>query len=195
MKNLFIHIRSSIKLIFVLIAGTIIILAAIKFIYKPMYSVTFNGEFIGYVQDKDKLENKIKDYMKNGEGVANVAFVDIPVLPQYEICLLKKDKVANDEEIYNTVKATGTIYYRYYAVKVGEDEKGSESVGEFTLVKNLTIKNTIKAIMIKFITSVIKAPYVKLSFPILRVKELKSTSLKHPNIGDIILLVKLVTIF
>lgn len=123
MKNLFIHIRSSIKLIFVLIAGTIIILAAIKFIYKPMYSVTFNGEFIGYVQDKDKLENKIKDYIKNGEGVANVAFVDIPVLPQYEICLLKKDKVANDEEIYNTVKATGTIYYRYYAVKVGEDEK------------------------------------------------------------------------
>lgn len=122
MKNVFVHIRSSFKLILLLVASTIIILAAIKLIYKPMYSVTFNGEFIGYVQDKNKLENKIEDYMKNGEG-ENVAFVDIPVLPEYEICLLKKDKVANDEEIYNTVKSTGTVYYQYYAVTVGDEEK------------------------------------------------------------------------
>ncbi len=122
MKNIFVHIRSSIKLIFLLIASAVIILAIVKFVYRPMYSVTFNGEFVGYVQDKDKLENKIKEYMKNGEG-ENVAFVDIPTLPEYSICLLKKDKTANDDEIYNMVKATGTTYYRYYAVTVGNEEK------------------------------------------------------------------------
>ncbi len=122
MKNIFVHIRSSLKLLFLLITSAIIILAIVKFVYKPMYSVTFNGEFVGYVQDKDKLENRIKDYMKNGEG-ANVAFVDIPTLPEYDICLLKKDKVANDDGIYEMVKATGTTYYRYYAVTVGNEEK------------------------------------------------------------------------
>ena len=60
MKNIFIHLRSSLKLLLLIVAGIIIILAVIKFIYKPMYSVTFNGEFVGYVQDKDKLENKLK---------------------------------------------------------------------------------------------------------------------------------------
>lgn len=122
MKSIFVHIRSSLKLIILLVASAIIILALVKFVYKPMYSVTFNGEFVGYVQDKDKLEDKIKDYMKNGEG-QNVAYVDIPVLPEYEICLLKKDKVANDDGIYEMVKATGTTYYRYYAVTVGNEEK------------------------------------------------------------------------
>lgn len=122
MKNILVHIRTSFKLIFLLVASIIIILAAIKFIYRPMYSVTFNGEFVGYVQDKDKLENKIKAYMKTGEG-ANVAYVDIPVLPEYKICLLKNDKKASDDEIYNMVKATGTTYYKYYTVKVGNEEK------------------------------------------------------------------------
>lgn len=122
MKNIFIHLRSSLKLMLLIIVSAIIILAVIKFIYKPMYSVTFNGEFVGYVQDKDKLENKLKEYMKNGEG-NNVAFVEIPTLPEYEICLLKNGKTANDDEIYNMIKATGTVYYRYYAVTVGEEEK------------------------------------------------------------------------
>lgn len=122
MKNIFVHIRSSLKLLLILAVSAIIILAIVKFIYRPMYSVTFNGEFVGYVQDKDKLENKIKEYMKTGEG-ANVAFVDIPTLPEYKVCLLKKDKVASDDEIYEMVKATGTTYYKYYAITVGNEDK------------------------------------------------------------------------
>lgn len=122
MKKVFIHIRSSLKLILLLIVSTIIILAAVKFIYKPMYSVTLNGEFIGYVQDKDKLENRIKEYMKTGEG-EYVDYVDIPTLPEYKVCLLKKDKTANDEEIYNKIKSTGTTYYKYYAVTLANKEE------------------------------------------------------------------------
>ena len=122
MKNVFVHIRSSLKLLLILAVSAIIILAIVKFVYRPMYSVTFNGEFVGYVQDKDKLENRIKEYMKTGEG-SNVAFVDIPTLPEYKVCLLKKDKVASDNEIYEMVKATGTTYYKYYAITVGNEDK------------------------------------------------------------------------
>lgn len=122
MKNIFVHIRSSLKLLFILAASAVIILAIVKFVYRPMYSVTFNGEFVGYVQDKNKLENKLKEYMKTGEG-KNVAYVDIPTLPEYKVCLLKKDKVASDDEIYEMVKATGITYYKYYTVTVGDEEK------------------------------------------------------------------------
>ena len=108
-----------------------------------MYSVTFNGEFVGYVQDKDKLENKIKAYMKNGEG-ANVDYVDIPVLPEYKICLLKNDKQASDDEIYNMVKSTGITYYKYYAVTVEDEEKIYVSTKEQAdeIVEKLKNKNS-----------------------------------------------------
>lgn len=135
--------RSSIKVLFLLVASVVIILAIVKFVYKPMYSVTFNGEFIGYVQDKDKLENKIKEYKENGDG-GNVAFVDIPTLPEYEVCLLKKDKVASDEEIYNIVKATGIPYYKYYAITVGNEEKVYVSTTEQAeeIINKLKDKNS-----------------------------------------------------
>lgn len=143
MKNIFIHIRSSLKLLFILAASAVIILAIVKFVYRPMYSVTFNGEFVGYVQDKDKLERKIKEYMKTGEG-SNVAFVDIPTLPEYSVCLLKKDKVANDDEIYEMIKSTGTTYYRYYTITVGNEEKiyvaNKESAEE--IISKLKDKNS-----------------------------------------------------
>lgn len=142
-KNILVHVRISFKLILLIVASTIIILATIKFIYKPMYSVTFNNEFIGYVQDKDKLKDKLKLYMETGEGT-NVAYVDIPTLPEYNVCLLKKDKVANDEEIYNIVKSTGTTYYKYYAVKVGNEEKlyVSNKEDAETIIKKLKEKNS-----------------------------------------------------
>lgn len=121
-KNIFIHIRTSLKILLLLIVSAIIILAIVKFVYKPMYSVTINGEFVGYVQDKDKLEDRIEEYKEKGEG-GNVAYVDIPTLPKYEICLLKKDKIANDDGIYEMVKQSGTPYYKYYAVTVSDEEK------------------------------------------------------------------------
>lgn len=143
MKNVAVYIRSSLKLLILLITSAIIILALVKFVYRPMYSVTLNGEFIGYVQDKDKIENKIKEYMKNGEG-GNVAFVDIPTLPEYEVCLLKKGKIANDEEIYNIVKETGITYYKYYAVTVGNEEKVyvSEKEQAEEIINKLKEKNS-----------------------------------------------------
>ena len=86
-------------------------------IYKPIYKVTLNGEKIGYCEDKTELQNKINTYMEKGEeGQEHVAFVQIDELPEYSMCLLKKGIVTNDDEIYKTIKETGTTYYRYYAI-------------------------------------------------------------------------------
>ena len=93
-------------------------------IYKPIYKVTVNGEKIGYCEDKESLQNKINNYMENGEeGQKNVAFVQIDDMPEYQMCLLKKGITTNDEEIYNTIKETGVTYYRYYAIADDGKEK------------------------------------------------------------------------
>jgi murein DD-endopeptidase MepM/ murein hydrolase activator NlpD len=77
---------------------------------------------IGYSQNKSKLQEKINEYIENGSG-DNVAFVEINELPQYKLCLLKRNIVANDDEIYEKVISQGTQYYKYYAITVDSEEK------------------------------------------------------------------------
>lgn len=122
MRKLFIHIRSWVKVISLLLIASILILVGIALIFKPTYSVSLNGEFIGYTKDKSKLQSKINDYIDNGDG-ANIAFVQVDELPEYSLCLLKKDINTNDDEIFSKVTESGTTYYKYFAILDDEEEK------------------------------------------------------------------------
>lgn len=84
--------------------------------YKPIYAVSYNGEFLGYVNSKGQLQSKINNYITSGNGNSNVAFVQIEKMPQYDMCLLKRDVLTNDEEIYNKIVDTGVSYYKYYII-------------------------------------------------------------------------------
>ena len=63
-KNVIICLRAWIKLIIMLLIGLAIIGFIVFVVYKPMYSVSLNGEFIGYTEDKSKLQRKINNYIK-----------------------------------------------------------------------------------------------------------------------------------
>jgi len=88
-----------------------------------MYSVSLNGEFIGYTTNKSKLQNRINEYLGNGDGNENVAFIDVQSLPEYSLFLLKKDNKTNDDEIFEKIKSSGTTYYQYYAILDEDEEK------------------------------------------------------------------------
>ena len=121
-RKVLINFRALIKLIAILAVAIALIWAAIIFIYKPIYSVTLNGEFIGYCENKTEMQNKINEYMDNGSG-ENVAFVEINDLPEYKMCLIKKGITTNDDEIFQKVIAQGKNYYTYYAMVVNGEEK------------------------------------------------------------------------
>ena len=124
LKKIYIGIRGTVKFISLVAVATVIITAAIILIYRPIYKVNLNGETIGYCEDKDALQNKINDYMEKGEeGQKNVAFVQIDEMPQYQMCLQKKGITTNDDEIFNTIKATGITYYRFYTIADNGKEK------------------------------------------------------------------------
>ena len=116
------HIRNSLKFIFLLIISLIIIIGIITLVYKPMYSVTLNGEFIGYTNNKSKLQKRINEYIES-KNENNIAFIDIQNLPEYSLCLLKKENTTSDDEIFELVKNSGTAYYEYYAIVKNDEEK------------------------------------------------------------------------
>ena len=122
MRKLLVHARILIKFFSILALSIAIVAAIVIFVYKPTYSVYFKGEFIGYTNDKSGLQNRINEYIKNGEG-EHIAFVQIDELPEYEMCLLKKQTETNDDEIFEKVKETGTVYYKYYAITESSEEK------------------------------------------------------------------------
>ena len=123
-KKVLIHTRRGFKFTVLFILATFLIVAAVAFLYKPTYSVFINGEQVGYTENKSELQHKINEYSENGDGEnKNIAFVQIANLPEYKLCLLKKDIVPNDDEIFEKVKEEGTTYYRYYAIAEGEEEK------------------------------------------------------------------------
>lgn len=116
------NFRTLIKLIAILAVAGALIWGTIIFLYKPIYSVTLNGEFIGYCEDKTQMQNRINNYMESGDG-ENVAFVEINDLPEYKMCLLKKGIETNDDQIFNKVIERGKDYYTYYAMVVNGEEK------------------------------------------------------------------------
>lgn len=87
-----------------------------------MYSVTLSGEFIGYTENKSKLQKKLNNYLNSGDN-NTVAFVEVENLPEYNLCLLKKGLTANDDEVFSKVISSGVTYYKYYAISENNEEK------------------------------------------------------------------------
>ena len=80
-RNIVIFLRTWTKLIVLLLIGLAIIGFIVFVVYKPMYSVSLNGEFIGYTEDRGRLQKKINEYIKSGDS-KTVAFVEIENLPE-----------------------------------------------------------------------------------------------------------------
>ena len=124
-KQVLVFARKSMKLTILIAVSIFLIICAVALFFKPIYSVTINGEPVGYSKDKSKLQARINQYMEKGEGEekGNIAFVQVDNLPEYKMCLLKRNIVTNDEEIFDKVKQTGVTYFKYYAILEGEEEK------------------------------------------------------------------------
>ena len=143
LKRTIVHLRTWTKFTIIIILAAFLMVGAITYIYKPTYSVTLNGEFIGYSENKSKLQERINNYIEKGTG-ENVAFVEIEELPEYKLCFLKRNVSYNDEEIYNKVISQGQTYYKYYAICVSDEEKEYVSTFEEaeTVVSTLKEKNS-----------------------------------------------------
>ena len=126
MKEILIKLRTFIKFSLLIFISIFLIVGAVFLIYKPIYSVSLNGELIGYSADKSKLQSRINDFIENGDDSVdkeNLAFVYIDNMPTYTMCLLKRGITTNDDEIFQKITELGTPYYKYYAIIEEDVEK------------------------------------------------------------------------
>lgn len=123
-KKVMVHARRGVKFTVLFLIATFLIIGAVAFLYKPTYSVFIDGVQVGYTENKSELQKKINDYVDHGNGDnKNIAFVQVEKLPEYKLCLLKRNIVTNDDEIYTKVINQGIPYYRYYAILDNQQEK------------------------------------------------------------------------
>ena len=124
MRTIFIKIRASLKLIILISFATFLIIGAIALFYNPIYSVTIDGNLVGYCEGKIALQTKIDDYIEYGDRQSsNIAFVQINSMPVYKLCLGKREIQTNEDEIFDIVKKSGTTYYKYFAILEDNEEK------------------------------------------------------------------------
>lgn len=139
-KQILVFARKSIKLTILIAVSIFLIICAVALFFKPIYSVTINGEAVGYSKDKSKLQAKINKYIESGEGGenSNIAFVQVDNMPEYKLCLLKRNIVTNDDEIFEKIKQSGVVYYKYYTIMEGEEEKAY--VSDFSQAEEIVTK-------------------------------------------------------
>ena len=111
--------------------GFIIAIVLIK--YKPIYKVSVSGEQLGYVKNKEALEETIKEkaVKSNAENVDNI---EIKETPEYELKLVNRTEETNEEEIAEAIQEDVVVTYKYYEValnnKTIENVDNSEEAEE-----------------------------------------------------------------
>lgn len=108
----------------IITVGLLLIASFIYIKYKPLYKVTLNGKVIGYIEDKEKMQEKIEEFSKNLEG--NITSIKIEAMPEYELELVSnvKENETKEEEILALVEESAEIKCRTYAIKLDGNEKG-----------------------------------------------------------------------
>lgn len=99
-----------------------IVLIAIGFItsiilikYKPMYEVKISGESIGYIENKQAINETIKNNIED-LNQANIENIELTKKPEYEFKLVEKSQEENDDEIIVALQKELEITYKYYEI-------------------------------------------------------------------------------
>lgn len=98
--------------------GFIIAIILIK--YKPMYKVSISGTELGYINNKEALEEMVKENMI-GKQEKNVDIINIKAKPEYELKLVDRTIETKEEEIVQTVEQNVEITYKYYEIALNNE--------------------------------------------------------------------------
>ncbi len=112
-----------------MITGLLIITGIICIKYRPLYKITINGQTIGYVTNKDNFENRINDYI-NTQEEPSIAFKTLDVAKAYNLELVERAKIYNEDEVLNSVIDNTRIIYTMYAILIEDQITSYVETGE-----------------------------------------------------------------
>ena len=114
-----------------------IIIAIIFIKYKPMYKVSISGEELGYVENKQALEETLKEEITENSD-KTIEDISLNEEPEYELKLVSRTENTEEKEVVQELKEETTITYKYYEIavqetvveKVNTSEEAEELVNE-----------------------------------------------------------------
>ena len=101
------------KLIKIIAIALAIIIAIMLIKFRPAYSVSLNGEDLGYVGDEEEFKNEVNENILT-PSESNVAFVELDNV-EYTFSLVSRDEV-NEDEVMLTLEQSAQNVYRVYEV-------------------------------------------------------------------------------
>ena len=113
------------KTLKIVLIGFSIITIATVIKYKPVYAVTLSGKTIGYVEDKEKTEQEIENYINDKSG--NVAFRIASELPEYEFMLVSRSTEDAEQDVLLAVEEGVQTTYQTYAIILDGEKKAEVS--------------------------------------------------------------------
>lgn len=87
---------------------------------KPMYKVSIAGTELGYVQNKQAFEQKVKESILQDEQ-KNIDNIAIKTNPEYELEFVDRTIETKEEPIIETVKQDVDITYKYYELALNNE--------------------------------------------------------------------------
>lgn len=121
-KKLKYYIKEVLKYLNIIIISFGFILTIVLIKYKPLYKVSISGSEVGYIQNKEALEQKIKESILKKEE-KNIDNIDIRTSPEYELKFVDKTiQIQENEMIANIEQDLDiAITYKYYEIAVNNE--------------------------------------------------------------------------
>lgn len=116
-KKLKYYTKEFIKFFNITIIAFGFIIAIILIKYKPMYKVSISGEELGYVEDKEILDEIVKEEIKEGT-TKNIDEIIFNQEPEYELKLVNRTENTEENKLVNELKDEVTVTYKYYEIAV-----------------------------------------------------------------------------
>ena len=129
-----------------------IIIAIILIKYKPMYKVSISGEELGYVVDKQALEETLKEEITESSS-KTIENIQLNEQPEYELKLVSRTESTEEKEVVQELKEETTITYKYYEIAVQENvvEKVNTSKEAEELVNEIKKENNSEEINLSIV--------------------------------------------
>ena len=98
----------------------LILFTVILFRYNFLYKVTVNGEVIGYVTNKNEIEEEVNKYIESdGDGIA---FRNLEAKTEYKPEFVS-NKASNEDEVLEKIKENISTTYTAYGITIDDDIK------------------------------------------------------------------------
>ena len=141
-KKLKFYTKEFLKFFNITIIALGIIIAIILIKYKPMYKVSISGEELGYVEDKQALEETLKEEITESSS-KTIEDISLNEEPEYELKLVSRTENTEEKEVAQELKEETTVTYKYYEISVQENvvEKVNTSEEAEELVNEIKEEN------------------------------------------------------